>query len=342
MKMRLLLGAGTLCLAVGAFSATDTATTTTLDTITATSATQWVARPWGEMGVVRFATAPYPDESRMNGFKSKRGFFPYEGHYDDNTVAFAIPGGFKAGGNVDFIIHFHGHNNEAQKTLAHYRIGEQLRDSGRNAIVIIPQGGKNVPDEDIGKFEKPEGFARFMAEAMETLRRDGKIPQDAKLGNIILSGHSGGYWPIAKVLDKGGLTSSTREIWLFDAAYGGLSEISAPFVTPGSTMRLRSVFTDHLTTKNMQIRSNLTLGGRHSSVFEEDQLTTAGTTEAEFSAAKSHGPAAGPGKDELIWLLRSEPVLFLHSRLEHDAVPTKTRYFEKFARESPALAEPQR
>ena len=342
MNTRMLSAAFALGLAAAAPAAPESGTTTTVasatvTTVTATSATQWMARPWGETGVVLFANAPYPDESRMNGFRSKRGYFPYEGHYDDSTVVFAIPAGYKPGPTVDFIIHFHGHNNEAQKVLAQYRLGEQLRDSGRNAILIIPQGAKYAPDEDIGRFEKPDGFARFMAEAMDTLRRDGKIPPDARLGNIILGGHSGGYWPIAKVLEKGGVTSSTREVWLFDAAYGGLNEISAPFTDPKSAMRLRSVFTDHLTTKNMQIRSNLAAAGRTPALFEEDRLTTEGTTEAAFKSMTPASPGAAPGKDELPSLLRAEPLLFLHTRLAHDAVATQYRYFEKFARESPFL-----
>lgn len=342
MKTRLLLTAGMICMAAAAFSATNPAATDTTTSIQATSETQWVSHPWGELGVKKFATAPYPDESRMNGFKNKYGSFPYEGHYDDNTVAFAVPQGFKAGNTVDFIVHFHGHSNEAQKALYYYKLAEQLRDSGRNAILIVPQGGKNVPDEDIGKFEKPEGFSRFMAEVMDTLKQDKKIPADCKLGGIILSGHSGGYWPIAQVLAKGGLTSSTREVWLFDAAYGGLKDISAPLADPKSTMRLRSLFTDHLTTKNMEIRKNLTAGGRNSSVFEEDQVSTVGTTAQQFESGKFQGPGAGPGKDQLSTLLRSEPVLFMHTKLEHDKVPMQNRYFEKFAKESPFLKETQK
>lgn len=307
-----------------------------LTSIEATSQTKWLTQPWGEMGVVRLATAPYPDESRMNGFTSKRGSFPYEGHYDDNTVVFAIPQGFKAGDKVDVIVHFHGHNNEAQKALAHYRLGEQLHDSGRNAIVIVPQGGKNVPDEDIGKFEKPEGFKRFMAEALDTLRREGKIPAGATLGSLILSGHSGGYWPIAKVLDKGGLTPSMREVWLFDAAYGGLNEISAPFADPKSPARLRSIFTDHLTTKNLQIRENLSKCGRSFCVVEEDQLSSA-AKQLSGEGAQANG-ADTPG-EALESLLRSQPILFMHSQLAHDAVVMQNRYFEKFARQSPFLKE---
>jgi hypothetical protein len=337
MKMRLLALAALLCLSTGGFCAT----TDTVTSIEATSQTKWVNKPWGEMGVVRLASAPYPDESRMNGFRSKRGFFPYEGHYDDNTVVFAIPRGFHAASKVDVIVHFHGHSNEAQRVLAHYRLGEQLHDSGRNAIVIIPQGGKNVPDEDIGKFEKPEAFARFMAEAMDTLRLEGKIPREATLGSLILSGHSGGYWPIAKVLDKGGLTSSTREVWLFDAAYGGINEISAPFGDPQSPTRLRSVFTDHLTTKNLQIRDNLNRYGRSFILVEEDQLSSAATAEKESAGNDHQASGANAAKDKLESLLRSTPILFMHSRLAHDAVVMQNRYFEKFARQSPFLAERQ-
>lgn len=310
-----------------------------MTSIVATSETQWVSQSWGEMGVKRFATAPYPDDSRANGYTAKGTFYPCKDHYDDNTVVLAIPRGFKATDRVDIIVFFHGHNNEAQRALLHYKLGEQLRDSGRNAILVVPQGAKNVPDEDIGQFEKPHAFARFLDEAIATLRQDGKVPENAVLGSLILSGHSGGYWPIGKVLDKGGITPSVREIWLFDAAYGALREISAPFADPKNNLRLRSVFTDHLQKKNMQIRDNLTSFGRTCRVFEEDQLTTLGTSEQAFRSTQHYSPDAKPGEDELLALLRSEPTLFLHSRLEHDAVPMQNKYFEKFALQSPFLTQ---
>ena len=43
--------------------------------------------------------------------------------------------------------------------------------------------------------------------------------KDFAVGQIVLSGHSGGYQVIAAILDHGGMTEHVREVWLFDGLY---------------------------------------------------------------------------------------------------------------------------
>ena len=86
-------------------------------------------------------------------------------------------------------------------------------------MLILPEGSLNAPDSSGGKLEEPGGFARFMAEAMAALKANG-VSGDARLGRVILSGHSGAYRVISAIVQSGGLPEAVRELYLFDALYG--------------------------------------------------------------------------------------------------------------------------
>jgi len=296
---------------------------------------QWGDAEWGTLGVAHLRTAPFPDDSRTTGFVSKRGVFPYQGHYDDDRVAFVVPKGFRPSRQVDLIVHFHGHYNQCVKAIAQFRLGELLAASGRNAILMVPQGPKEAPDSGGGKLEKPDAFRAFVEEALSVLKRNEFVPPDAYVRHIVLSGHSGAYRVMAKILDHGGLTERIAEVWLFDAAYGFWDELAAPFAAANSTKRLRSIFTEHLAGANVAIMSRLTLAGVKFTVVSDDLLTTSDTPRDVIQKRK-FGPRNSP-TDELVELLRREPRLFIYTSLGHNDVMTARRYFELFARESPSL-----
>ncbi|MEI9866286.1 MAG: hypothetical protein WDN00_17365 [Limisphaerales bacterium] len=109
-------------------------------------------------------------------------------------------------------------------TLAKFQLIEQFCASGKNAILIVPEGPRNASDSFGGKLEDTNGFALFMAEAMGKLERglqpasmsidqttvkrpEGRAPE---IGSIILSGHSGGYHVMAAILDHGGLSAKNQ------------------------------------------------------------------------------------------------------------------------------------
>lgn len=299
--------------------------------------TEMTKQPFGTMLTARLKTAPFPDDSRTTGYSTKGGVVPYEAHYDDNTVVFIIPAGFRPSSAVDFIVHFHGHKNDARRVVGKYKLGEQLEASGRNAILIVPQGPKDSADSGGGKLEKPGAFAAFIKESIEVLQAAKQLPRDAKPRNIILSAHSGGYRVLAFILDRGGLTPQIREAWLLDASYGNLDFIAAPFTVKTPARRLRSVFTDHLMPENVELMSYLSLKDVRFAVVEHDDLTSAGTSEAVFKQMRFHSSAAAPGKDELPSVLKKEPIFFMHTKLQHDQVPMGDKFFQKFAAESPFL-----
>jgi hypothetical protein len=172
---------------------------------------------YGKLIVTQFATAPYPHPDRAQGHYYHSNFLSAAEHYNKSTVAMFIPKGFHAGKSVDFVVHFHGWGNNVAHALEHYRLIEQFAASGRNAILIVPQGPYNASDSFDGKLEDADGFKKFMAEAVTVLRDKAGIR--ATVGNVILSGHSGGYQVISSIVDRGGLTDHVREVWLFDALY---------------------------------------------------------------------------------------------------------------------------
>ena len=182
----------------------------------------------GELMLTQMVSAPFPHPLRAGGHQYHDRFFPAKEHYSDSTVAVFIPRGFRETGRIDFVVHFHGWQNNVTNVLRRYQLIEQLVASGRNAVLVVPQGPRDASDSFGGKLEDPDGFKRFMEEVAQTLRARSALEQkDFTLGNIVLSGHSGGYHVMAAILDHGGLTEHVKEVWLFDALYGETDKFMA-------------------------------------------------------------------------------------------------------------------
>jgi serine-type D-Ala-D-Ala carboxypeptidase/endopeptidase (penicillin-binding protein 4) len=265
--------------------------------------------PFGTLIVTQFVNAPFPHPARADGHTYHGEFFSAVDHYSNSTVAMFIPKGFRPTEKVDFVIHFHGWRHEVAGTLDEYQLIQQFADSGKNAILIVPQGPYLAPDSSGGKLEDTNGFAAFMNEAVEKLRASGAFGESTfQIGNLILSCHSGGYHVVAAILDHGGLQEKISEVWLFDALYGD----SGNFVSwqknrPG---RLLDIYTDHGGTK------------------EE--------TEKLIALFKSNGTDLLAAEDVAINAdqLQTNKLVFLHSDLAHDDVIAKRRTFEQFIQSS--------
>ena len=184
--------------------------------------------PLGTLLVTQFVSAPFPHPARAAGHKYHDQFFSAAEHYSNSDVAMFIPKNFRATDKIDFVIHFHGWNHTVSGTLPEYKLIEQFSASGKNAILIVPQGPFNAPDSFGGKLEDTNGFKIFMDEAVEKLRASGALEKtNFEIGSIILSGHSGGYHVMAAIVDHGGLSEKIKEVWLFDALYGGTENFVA-------------------------------------------------------------------------------------------------------------------
>ena len=268
----------------------------------------------GQTIVTQFVSAPFPHSSRTNGHKYKEEFFPADKNYADSSVSIFIPKGFNAGSNVDCVVHFHGWRNTTLGAMEQFDLREQLSESGRNAILIVPQGPHNAPDSSGGKLEDADGFKRFMDEAMLALKQRGTIKTHSRIGQIILSGHSGGYQVMSSIVEHGGLTDQIREVWLFDGLYTrGEKFLAWSQISDG---RLVNIYTDNGGTKarSEEMISQLTQRGSNILV----------TTDAAVSVAD----------------LATNRFVFLHTDMSHNEVLAKRRTFRKFLESSCLKAKP--
>ena len=259
----------------------------------------------GELIITQLVSAPFPHPKRWEGHKYKQELYSAGEHYSNSTVAVFIPKGFRETGQIDFVIHFHGWRNMATNALGRYELVEQLCDSGRNAVLVVPQGPYDAPDSFGGKLEDPQGFKRFMAEVVQTLQGSASLKKkDFTTGRIILSGHSGGYQVISSILDCGGLSDKVTEVWLFDALYAQTDKFLAWYEARHG--RLLNIYTEHGGTKAETEKLMQTLKQREIPFFAGQE---ADCKPAEISV--------------------SMPV-FLFTALEHDQVMAKHHTFRKF------------
>jgi hypothetical protein len=259
--------------------------------------------PPGRLIITHFASAPFPHPSRAAGHTYKDTFFPAAEHYQDSRVALFVPKGFRAHRKIDFVVHFHGWGNNVTNALREYRLAEQFAAAGRNAILIVPQGPFNASDSFGGKLEDPGGFARFIDEALETLRANGVIDSGTP-GRIILSCHSGGYEVVSAILANGGLTENIREVWLFDALYGRTERFALWF--------------DHHPGRFIDL---YTADGGTRDETKALMTALAGNGAPYFSADETNAPAAD---------LRDHRLIFLFSALPHDEVLQGRDTFRRF------------
>ena len=264
----------------------------------------------GQLIVTQLVSAPFPHPKRAEGHTYQNKLYPATEHYSDNTVAIFIPKGFRETGQVDFVVHFHGWKNNVEGVLGQYKLIEQLVESGRNAVLVVPQGPRNAPDSFGGKLEDADGFKRFMGEVADTLRQQSALKKkDFAIGQIVLSGHSGGYQVIsAIVVDRGGLTEHVHEVWLFDALYAQTDKFLAWIDKHQG--RFIDLYTEH--------------GG------------TKAETEKLMALLKQRGTAFFAGKEGEAKPvdLQANKLVFMYSDLPHNDVVHKRQEFNEFLKTS--------
>ena len=264
---------------------------------------------YGELIVTQLTSAPFPHPKRAEGHKYQGKIYPAKEHYSDNTVAIFIPKGLQETGRIDFIFHFHGWQNNVEGVLRQYRLIEQLSESRRNAVLVVPQGPRNAPDSFGGKLEDADGFKRLIADVAETLKqKSGLQKKDFAIGHIVLSGHSGGYEVISAIVDCGGLTDQVREVWLFDALYA-------------QTDKFLAWIDRHQ--------------GRFIDIYTEQGGTKA-KTEQLMTLLKQRGTAffAGQESEAKPADLQANKLIFLYTDLPHNDVVNKRQEFREYLQTS--------
>lgn len=259
----------------------------------------------GDLLIAPFRSAPFPHPRRQDGHTYNGRLYPAAKHYQDNSVAVFLPKGFRKTAAVDFVVYFHGWHNNIRKALPQYRLAEQLQESGKNAVLVFPEGPCDAPDSFGGKLEEAGGFQSLMGEVIDLLIAEKRIAS-RRIGHIVLAGHSGAYRVIAFILLHGGLAKQVREVYLFDALYGQ-TEKYAHWIdhTPG---RLLLLYTEDGGTKaeSLSLMDDLRAW----------KIPFLAAKEAEMT------PAA----------LRRHRLVFLHSALGHDQVVAERNQFCTFLR----------
>jgi acetyl esterase/lipase len=256
----------------------------------------------GQLILTQLVHAPFPHPARSEGHSYRDQFFPRDPHYTDSTVAIFIPQQLKSDGRVDVVVHFHGWGNSVEGTLSQFGLVEQLLASQRQAVLVVPAGPRFASDSFGGKLEEAGGFQRFVEEVLDVLRD--RIGSGVEPGNIILSGHSGGYRVMAAILDRGGLSDRVGEVWIFDGLYAGTDVFLGWQQSTGG--RLLNIFTENGGTKD-------------DSTQAMEEMRKAGTPfllkdEASVTAED----------------LRGHRVVFLKTDLGHSEVVAKRETFRRF------------
>jgi hypothetical protein len=172
------------------------------------------------------SSTSFPETLRLNGYKYDSQFYDYKTHYNDSSVLIVVPDKLKIINNkVDIVFWFHGWHNNIDTALSYYHLTEQFIASNKNAILVLAETGKNVPDSYGGKLEKQNVFKELVNDVLKNLQKNKTVAQSCKAGNIVLAGHSGAYRVIAYILQNGG--EVVNEVNLFDALYSETDKFTA-------------------------------------------------------------------------------------------------------------------
>ena len=209
------------------------------------SSVLWHTVDEGEWTRVYLKNSLFPHESRKENYTYKSLVFTPKVNYSDSSAIVFMPKGYKTINGVnDILVHFHGWNNEVLNVMHDFNILGQLYKSKKNAILVLAQGPKNAMDSAGGKMEDRNGLKKYLSEILIILNKEKKIQTD-KIGEVIISAHSGGYRPAILGLINGGLQKNVREIFLFDAFYTFTDKL-IPWLKEDKDNKLRSIYTEHL------------------------------------------------------------------------------------------------
>ena len=232
----------------------------------------WKSSPDGDLALVPFQSAPFPHSSRDQGFQSKETFYPPDPHYTDSTVGVFIPAQFEPGEKVNFVVHFHGHNNHVEKVFKQYDLPRQKHLSGLNAVFLVPQGPRDAADSSDGKLQHDEGsLTALLNETLAFLKSENRIQHEATFGKIALTAHSGGYMVVSAICERRELFDQITDIILFDASYRRLEAFADYGAAPGHL--LISICTEHLGHENCRLIAMLQKRGANPRVVIEEDLT---------------------------------------------------------------------
>lgn len=217
--------------------------------------------------------------------------------WDDKTVIIAVPSGFSDFAGVPVVTHLHGHNATITATAAAQYLVEQHTLSGRNAVLVLPQGPEQAASGDFGQLMDADGHADLIRDVVAVLYREG-IVDWPEIGEQVLTSHSGGYQATAAIVRNGGLQIDS--VHLFDSLYGESATFRG-FADEGGRLISNYTSAGGTVDTNTALRTQLTNDGLSvASAYSDDDLS-AYTTIIGFSPA-THGRCMVDGRAYARWL----------------------------------------
>lgn len=249
-------------------------------------ATEWESRDGGLVTTMPMPSAPFPHSSAA---------------WTDRSVMVAIPSGLDGAAPFDLVTHLHGHRCVIGTTIPSVFLVEQFFLSGRNAILVIPQGPVNASSGNFGKLMEAGGFARLVRDVVSVLYRD-KLVTRPVVQRTALTAHSGGYLATAAILRHADLPIST--VHLFDALYGDLPTYNS-FATTGGLLRSNYTSGGGTASNNTTLLTQLANGGVAVGTTENDEaLRTDPTT--IVATPFTHFESLWAGRVFARWLRQSD------------------------------------
>lgn len=229
-------------------------------------------------------------------------------HYTDSRVLFHVPSCFNPEKPFAYVLFFHGINADVLRSNRDFRLEDQVDASGKNVILVAPQLARNASDSSPGKFFKMGAFKAFMDEVAGVLpgrlkmqRYSDKFAQ----APIILTAFSGGYKSVAFILDRGGLDSRIKGVFLMDALYEDVDKFKAWLPKHAQDTFFVGIYTPGACEKNMkELAAHLTENGIHAQRTWPRKLSNGSVHFAQSSVEHIKVPLWGPPKEPLATLLR--------------------------------------
>jgi len=245
----------------------------------------WSEDQYGTRAILGLPSAPYP----------------YDGSsYTDDSVLIFAPATLSDRGEVGVVTHIHGHNAVLADVVAAQFLVEQEAASGRDAVLIAPQGPYNAADGDFGRLMETDGHAHLVRDALSVLYRDGLLTRPDP-GVQVITSHSGGYYCTARILAHGGLTIDA--VHLFDSLYG-FADSYEEFVLGGGIFRSVYTATGGTDDDNADLRDSLEADGVPvGTSFDDDSLSNEGVTIG--SSSDSHSGCLYEQRAYARWLVNS-------------------------------------
>jgi hypothetical protein len=172
-----------------------------------------------------------------------------------NETAIYLPPGLRRSAQVDLLVYLHGWETDRNgrvicgraRNIAEYLADKQfalrevVRDSGKNAILVVPKLGTH---SEPGTLANPGGFARFIEAVLGTLASCRAWTAAPVLRRLILAGHSGGGATVGRIAaERGELVAYLKEVWMLDALYGKVVPSWATFLDGRPDVVGRFLFT---------------------------------------------------------------------------------------------------